>query len=86
MQAIVTKYHGATNTKPSKISARSASGLRITVSYDHALNADGNHYAAARKLCAKYNWPNELLGGGLSNSEEVWVMIPSHQRLVDKQP
>lgn len=83
MQAIVTKYHGATNTKPSRISATSASGLKVRVSYDHALNADDNHKAAALALCAKYGWTNELIGGGLSDSSEVWVMIPRGMKLVE---
>lgn len=85
MQAIVTKYYGATNTKPSKIVAKSASGLKVSVSYDDEYNADDNHKRAAQKLCDKYNWPCELIGGGLSNSEEVWVMIPRHLELVERK-
>ncbi len=85
MQAIVTKYLGATNTKPSRIKATSASGLSLTISYPHELTSDNAHQLAARKLCDKYGWPNELLGGGLSNSEEVWVMIPTHMELKEKQ-
>lgn len=84
MQAIVTKYYGATNTKPSKIVAKSASGLKVSVSYEHEYNADENHRRAAQALCDKYKWTNALLGGGLSDSEEVWVMIPRHLELVEK--
>jgi len=85
MQAIVTKYYGATNFKPSKIVAKSASGLKVSVSYEHEYNADDNHKRAALALCAKYGWPNELIGGGLSDSEEVWVMIPRHLHLAKKE-
>ena len=83
MQAIVTKYLGATNTKPSRIKATSASGLSVTISYPHELTSDDAHKRAALALCQKYNWPNELLGGGLSNSQEVWVMIPKGYKLVE---
>lgn len=82
MQAIVTRYHAATNTKPSYVSARSTSGLRVSLNYEHEYTADAMHRRAAQKLCNKYGWPNELLGGGLSDSEEVWVLIPRGYKLV----
>ena len=46
MQAIQTKYIGATNTKHSRIKAACEAG-GITVFYDHSLNEDDNHKAAA---------------------------------------
>lgn len=54
-QAIVTKYHGPTNYKGSRISARADAG-RVIVSYDHALNIDENHKAAAQALAERYGW------------------------------
>tara|TARA_R110000822_G_scaffold51947_5_gene134848 strand:- start:80 stop:361 length:282 start_codon:yes stop_codon:yes gene_type:complete len=45
--AIRTKYHGATNYKPSRIIATGELG-KVTVSYDHALDSTDNHAAAAR--------------------------------------
>lgn len=83
MQAIITKYYGATNTRPSKIVAKSASGLKVSCNYDHEYTADRNHELAAKKLCAKLGWTNDLIGGGLSNSSEVWVMIPRGMKLVE---
>lgn len=86
MQAIITKYYGAGNVRGARVVAKSASGLKLSMSYDHVLSADENHKCAAVALCAKYGWTNELLGGGLSNSEEVWVMIPRGYRLVADNP
>ena len=64
MQTIETKYHGPTNTRVSRISA-TASGCRkrVTVSYDHALNAENNHKAAALKLREALNWTGRYIGG-----------------------
>ena len=64
MQTIKTKYHGPTNARGSRISA-TASGCRkrVTVSYDHALNAENNHKAAALKLMESLNWTGQYVGG-----------------------
>lgn len=85
MQAITTTYHGATNTKPSKIIAKTASGIKLARSYEHGWTTEQNHEQAAYALAAKLNWttePGTLLGGGLSDSSEVWVMIPRGYKLV----
>lgn len=63
MQTITTKYHGCTNTRGSKISATASGGARIYTSYDHSLNLDDNHRAAALKLMEKLNWEGEYIGG-----------------------
>jgi hypothetical protein len=64
MQTIITQFHSATNTKPSRISA-TASGCKIRVysSYDHALNIEDNHKAASVKLCEKLKWAGHFVGG-----------------------
>jgi len=63
MQAIVTKYHGPGNTRGARISAAAQAG-RIYVGYDHALNLEENHLAAAKKFVAKMRWPENLWTGG----------------------
>lgn len=64
MRTIATKYHGPTNCKGSKISATaSGAGKRVYVSYDHALDIDGNHKAAALKLMKELNWHGQYIGG-----------------------
>ena len=64
MQTIETKYHGPSNIKGSRISA-TASGCkaRVILSYDHALNGEGNHMRAARALMDKLNWTGRYVGG-----------------------
>jgi hypothetical protein len=58
MQAITTTYHGPTNTRGSRITAKADAG-RITVSWNHALDAEANHVAAAAALQEKLGWGEE---------------------------
>jgi hypothetical protein len=62
MQTIRTKYHGPTNTKGSRYSAECEGG-RVYVPANYALDAEGNHKAAAQALLAKMGWPGEYAGG-----------------------
>ena len=62
MQTIRTRYHGPTSTKGSRFSAQCEAG-RIYVPYDHALNLDENHAAAAKALLKKLNWNGDYAGG-----------------------
>jgi len=79
LQAIVTKYHGPTNYKGSRITARADAG-RIIVHYDHALNIDENHKAAAKALAERLGWKEAigypaLAGGALpGNAGYCFVM------------
>lgn len=79
-QAIVTKYHGPTNYKGSRISARAEAG-RIIVHYDHALNPDENHKAAAQALADRLGWTTDkgypaLAGGGLPGNAGYCFVMP----------
>lgn len=71
-QAIVTKFHGQTNTRGSRITARAEAGS-VTVDYDHALNAGDNHLAAARRLAEKLDWQGDWFGGGLPSGGYCFV-------------
>lgn len=76
MQAIQTRYFGPTNVRGSRIKATASAGS-ITVGYDHALNSEKNHEAAAIALIAKMEWQDvvdTLNGGQLKNGDWVWVM------------
>lgn len=74
MQSIITKYLGATNYKPGRVKARQSGGpATVTLSYDHALDADDNHKAAAGALALKLGWSGAFIEGSLSNSENVYV-------------
>lgn len=67
MKAIVTKYHGPTNTKGSRITATDEDGNRTTISYPHELSGEAVHLAAAQALCDKMKWTGKLSGGSLKN-------------------
>lgn len=80
LQAIVTKYHGPTNHKGSRISARADAG-RVIVSYDHALNISDNHKAAAQALADKLGWTvahgmPALAGGALPGNAGYCFVMP----------
>ena len=64
-QAIETKYHGATDTKGSIISATSASGIKVYIDYPHELSGVNCHAKAAEKLARKMEWlkPEEAFDG-----------------------
>ena len=59
LQAIQTKYHGATNSKGSRISATSASGIKVFISYPHELSGVDCHAKAAEALVRKLDWIGE---------------------------
>ena len=63
-QSISTKYLGATNTRGSRVKAKSSSGLSLTLSWDDALNTDANHGAAALALATKLGWKGRWVAGG----------------------
>lgn len=61
MQAIVTKYHGPTNRRGSRVSATAAAG-RVYLEWDDALSSDANHDAAAKALAEKMGWLGDRYG------------------------
>lgn len=79
MQPIITKLHGPTNNKPSRISARCDAG-RIMVSrgtipdsVDRGINADPCHEYVALALRDKLGWSGRLVGAELKPGVWVWV-------------
>ncbi len=62
-QAIETKYLGATNAKGGRIKATAWAGS-VTIGYDYALDAQGNHKAAADALITKLGWTGTFAQGG----------------------
>lgn len=54
MFAILTKYHGPTDTRGARISAKfSVGGGRVSIDYPHELNGEACHEYAARALIAR---------------------------------
>jgi hypothetical protein len=73
MQAIKTKYLGPTNYRGSRIKA-SCQAKSLTLSWDHALNPDKNHIAAAKALVTDLNWNyGRWIGGELPDGSTVFV-------------
>lgn len=63
-QAIVTKYLGATVSRPPRIKATAVAGS-IALEYDDGISADKNHIAAAKYFAEKFQWPGVWRAGGL---------------------
>ncbi len=53
---VITRYHGATDYKPSRISASAEGYDRVYISYDHSLTVTANHKAAALALATRNDW------------------------------
>jgi hypothetical protein len=70
MQAIITKYLGATDTKGSRIKATCDAGS-ISIPYPHELSGEEVHVKAAMALVRKLGWDKDAYGdwacGGLPN-------------------
>ena len=80
MQTISTKYLGATNSKPSRIIAKTSSGKRISLSFDHALNENQNHMRAAQELMTRLQWSGRMIGG---HTKEGMVFVVSDMAFMD---
>lgn len=74
MKAILTRYHGPTDTKPSRITARAEGVPNLTLA-----NAEGDegHRAAAQALCNRMDWTGTLTMGGLPDGFCVHVFTPA---------
>ena len=72
-QAIETKYYGPTNHRGSRIRAAAQCG-KVWVSYDHGLNAQQNHAAAAKAFLLKWAWSGQWVGGA-NSSQNGYVFV-----------
>lgn len=69
MQAIITKFHPATDTKGARISA-TCNGGKVYISYPHECSeGEQVHKQAAIALCNKMNWKGELVAGCLPDGK-----------------
>lgn len=89
MQAIVTRYVPATNSRDSRMKAKCARGS-VMISYDYGANDEEAHKAAASALVAKFckedsakygtpidgnPWNRKRVIGSLPSGETVHVYI-----------
>tara|TARA_R110000787_G_scaffold205422_1_gene315821 strand:- start:226 stop:486 length:261 start_codon:yes stop_codon:yes gene_type:complete len=77
MATITTKFLGPTTYRGARVKAACQAGT-VTLSWDYALNQDGNHCTAAIALSKKVDWykscPNMI--GGWTDTGCVFVFIP----------
>ncbi len=64
MKAITTRFLPATSYRPARIVAHDLDNNKVTIPYDlNRETHEGPYRKAADALCAKMNWPGELVGG-----------------------
>jgi len=73
--AIITRYHGATNTKGARISARMMTARPVFIPYPRELSERDCHAAAAAALMAREGWPVgcPMAVGGMPGGGYVFV-------------
>lgn len=72
-QAITTRYIGPANVRGTRVKASCNAGS-LTMDWDHDLNHEGNHKAAAKALVAKLGWGGTWAAGSLKSSGHwAWV-------------
>lgn len=75
MQAIHTKYIGATNTKGSRIKAYTRFGLSVQIPFPHEFNGHLVHFQAVKELAKKHklDWPIDRMTWGDSADGKGYV-------------
>ena len=73
-EAIVTKYHGATDTRGARVTATACGGLRVSIPYPHELTGEGVHKAAAAALMEKAGLKGKLVAGFMPNGGYVFIV------------
>lgn len=80
-QAIITRYHGPTNTRGSRISATAQAG-RIYLAHDYSLGIEENHAKAAEAYARKSQWSGEWIGGAAPDFY-CWTLSATDRGLLD---
>lgn len=77
MTAIVTTFHGPTNSRGARISARAlATKQRASVPYPHdSRRGVDAHEVALKALLDKMQWDGDWQAGEASNGSFVWVNV-----------
>lgn len=72
-QAITTKFLPCTNSRESRVKATCDAGS-VTLGWDHRLNPEGNHTAAAKALATKLDWSwTRWIGGSMRGAGYCFV-------------
>ena len=73
MRVIVTKFHGPTNRRGSRVSASDpGTGRRKYFDWAHNLNPEENHKHAAEDFAKQIEWDGDWTGGD-TGTGMVWV-------------
>ena len=82
VRVLITRYHGPTNTRGPRVSARVPSGRRVTLGWDYASSIEENHDRVATKLAAILGWDPPTMAGNLpgDESDRVYVVAPKVQQ------
>lgn len=84
-RAIVTKWIGQTETKPTRIKAKCCNlPVTITVSRDEYEEVEDAHRAAAQKLADRCNWAEPMVMNWLGNGEYVHCFLERHQVIIER--
>lgn len=82
MKAILTKYHGPTNTRGSRITAFDGDAS-ASIPYPHELSGEACHRAAANALCEKMGYDSTLLISGEMDHGYAFVFAPEVTRVAN---
>lgn len=77
-QAIQTRYLGP-RVKAARVKAFAAAGS-VTIAWDHRLNPEQNHRAAAEMFANRMNWTGPWFGGTLPSGDMVFVTVDDVSR------
>jgi len=68
LKAILTKYHGFSDTHGSRISAVEPGGTRIYIPFAYGDSLEESRYRkAAEVLCEKMGWSGTLISGSIKD-------------------
>ena len=75
MQSITTKFIGPTNSRGSRVTAKTSGGERIILDWNDALGVEQNHVAAAMHLCKKLDWTDDTMVYGESPDGKGYTFV-----------
>lgn len=69
MKALVTRYHGPTNTKGARISVRAEGCKPVFYSFDYAAKDEGGRFDAAQSYADAMGWGKVISRGAMPNGD-----------------
>lgn len=77
-KAIETRFHGPSNVRGARISARAPDNPTVFFDYPHDLNHSQRHGWAAKEYAKLQNWPGLYIAGYMRGSGFVYVNLGSN--------